>query len=99
MIVLGAFLFAVGLFGVAVNRNNFLKQVLCIDVMILGAVVNFVYFSAFKPVDMMGGQTAAMIVMVVAALEVVLALAILVMYYNKNRNINVVASPPREREG
>jgi NADH-quinone oxidoreductase subunit K len=68
-------LFTVGVVGVMVRRNP-LVMFMCVELMLNAVNLTFVTFSNL--LDDVGGQTAVFFVMVVAAAEVVVGLAIIV---------------------
>ncbi len=85
-LLLGAALFAIGVYGVLARRNGVL--VLMSIELILNAVnINLVAFSAYLG-DMVG-QVFAMFVLTVAAGEAAIGLAILVIYFRGRGTIAV----------
>jgi NADH-quinone oxidoreductase subunit K len=74
-LVLAAVLFSIGVVGVMVRRNP-LVMFMCVELMLNAVNLTFVTFSNL--LDDVGGQTAVFFVMVVAAAEVVVGLAIIV---------------------
>jgi NADH-quinone oxidoreductase subunit K len=58
-----------------------------IELMLLSVNINFVAFSAF--LQNLTGQIFAIFVLTVAGAEAAIGLAILVIYYNKNKDIEV----------
>jgi NADH-quinone oxidoreductase subunit K len=77
-LVVSAFLFALGVFGVLVRRNA-IVIFMCIELMLNAANLSFVAFSRY--LGNMDGQLFVFFVMVVAAAEVTVGLAIIVMLY------------------
>ncbi len=83
---LGAFLFCVGVYGVLARRNGVL--VLMSIELILNAVnVNLVAFGAFR--DTVAGQVFALFVIAVAAAEVGVGLAIVLLIYRNRQSIDL----------
>jgi NADH-quinone oxidoreductase subunit K len=74
-LVLAAVIFAIGAVGLIVRRNP-LVMFMCVELMLNAVNLTFVTFSNL--LDDVGGQTAVFFVMVVAAAEVVVGLAIIV---------------------
>lgn len=72
---LSAVLFAVGAFGLLVRRNP-LVMVMCVELMLNAVNLTFVTFG--KMLDDVTGQVIVFFVLVVAAAEVVIGLAIVV---------------------
>lgn len=85
-LVLSALLFAIGVTGVLVRRNP-LVILLCIELMLNAGNLALLSFSRMH--GNLDGQILALIVMVVAACEVVVGLGILVAMYRRRLNLNV----------
>ena len=81
------FLFFIGLIGIFTNRKNILLIIVCIELMLLAANFNFLIF-AFCVDDILG-QIFAIFVLVVAAAESSIGLAILVCYYRIHGTISI----------
>ena len=86
-LVVGAILFALGIFGVFLNRKNVIVILMSIELMLLAVNVNLVAFSTH--LDDLAGQVFAMFVLTVAAAEVSVGLAILVVYNRVRGSIEV----------
>ena len=86
-LLLAAVLFSVGVYGVIVRKNGVL--VLMSIELILNAVnINLIAFSTFWG---MGGQVFALFVIAVAAAEVGVGLAIVLLIYRNKRSIDIDA--------
>src|SRR4051794_7374563 len=85
-VVLSAFIFCIGLAGVLTRRNP-LVILLCLELMLNGANLALVAFSRMWGDP--GGQIFALIVMVVAACEVVVGLGLIVAMYRRRLPIDV----------
>lgn len=81
-LTLAAVLFSIGLAGVMLRRNS-IVAFMSIELMLNSA--NLVFVTAARYWGTIDGQIAAFIVMVVAAAEVVIGLAIIVTIY-RSRN-------------
>jgi NADH-quinone oxidoreductase subunit K len=79
-LVLGALLFGIGAFGLLIRRNP-LVMFMCIELMLNAVTLTFVTFS--RMLDDVGGQAIVVFVLVVAAAEVVVGLAIIVALLRK----------------
>ena len=80
-LVLSAFIFAIGVAGV-ISRRNPLVVLLCLELMLNAGNLALIAFS--RMLGNQDGQVFALIVMVVAACEVVIGLGLIVaMYRNK----------------
>ncbi len=77
-LILSAFLFCVGIYGVLARRNGVLV-LMSIELMLNAVNINLVAFSAF--VKNIGGQIFALFVITIAAAEVGLGLAIVLLIY------------------
>jgi NADH-quinone oxidoreductase subunit K len=83
---LSAVLFTIGAVGVLLRRNS-LVVFLCIELMLNAANLAFVSFSRMHgDID---GQVTAFFVLVVAACEVVVGLAIIVQIFRTRRSASV----------
>ena len=83
---LGAFLFSCGVYGVLARRNAVL--VLMSIELILNAVnINLVAFGAFR--NTVVGQVFALFVISIAAAEVGIGLAIVLLIYRNRRSIDI----------
>lgn len=85
-IVLSAILFSIGTVGVLVRRNA-LVVFMCIELMLNSANLAFVSFA--RQHGTLDGQLAAFFVMVVAAAEVVVGLAIIMTIFRTRRSASV----------
>ena len=85
-IVLSAFLFSIGAVGVLIRRNA-IVLFMCIELMLNAANLALVTFSRIN--GTLDGQIMAFFVMVVAAAEVVVGLAIIVMVYRSRHSASV----------
>lgn len=85
-IYLSLILFAVGVTGVLLKRNA-IVLLMCIEIMLNAANLLFVAFSAYS--DDPSGQLFVFFVMVVAAAEVAVGLAIIVMIYRNFQTVNI----------
>ncbi len=86
-LTVGAILFTLGIFGIFVNRKNIIIIMMSIELMLLAVNVNFVAFSAHLG-DLVG-QVFAMFVLTVAAAEVAIGMAIVVVYFRNRGSIEV----------
>ena len=85
-LVLAAILFTIGATGVLVRRNA-IVVFMCVELMLNAANLTFVTFSRVH--GNLDGQVAAFFVMVVAAAEVVVGLAIIVTIFRTRRSASV----------
>ena len=77
-LILGAFLFCVGVYGVLARRNGVLV-LMSVELMLNAVNINLVAFSAFG--RDVAGQVFALFVITIAAAEVGVGLAIVLLIY------------------
>jgi len=88
-IVLSMLLFAVGAFGVLIRRNA-IVLFMCIELMLNAVNVAFATFSRmFADVGGVDGHVIVLFVMIVAAAEVAIGLAIIVSIFRRRASTNV----------
>src|ERR671932_2611386 len=85
-VVLAAFIFCIGVAGVLTRRNP-LVVLLCLELMLNAGNLALVAFS--RMVGNGDGQVFALVVMVIAACEVVIGLGIIVAMYRRRLPIDV----------
>jgi len=85
-VVLSALLFSIGGLGV-LTRRNAIVVFMCVELMLNSANLAFVSFA--RQWGNLDGQVVAFFVMVVAAAEVVVGLAILVTIFRTRRSASV----------
>ncbi len=82
-LVLSALMFAIGATGLLIRRNP-LVMFMCVELMLNAVNISFVAFGA--NLNDVGGQLAVFFVLVVAAVEVVVGLAIVVAINRRRRD-------------
>ncbi|GIV32529.1 MAG: NADH-quinone oxidoreductase subunit K [Chitinophagales bacterium] len=85
-IYLSLALFAIGVTGVLIKRNAIIL-LMCIEIMLNAVNLLLVAFSAYS--GDVAGQLFVFFVMVVAAAEVAVGLAIIVMVYRNLHSVNI----------
>ena len=85
-LALAAILFSIGLFGVLTRRNT-IGILMSLELMFNGATINFVTFNKYVVTDALLGQMLAIFVIVVAAAEAAIGLAIVLLIYRNWRCI------------
>lgn len=85
-LVVSAALFSIGLFGI-LTRRNILLILLSIELILNAANLSFVAFSSF--LGDLSGQVVVFFTMIVAAAEVTVGLAIVVLLYRKTASTSV----------
>ena len=85
-LALSAVLFTIGVTGVIIKRNV-IAMFMCIELMLNAVNLTFVTFA--KALDDVGGQATVFFVLVVAAAEVVVGLAIIMSIFRARRSASV----------
>ncbi len=86
-LTLSAILFSLGIAGIFINRKNMILLLMCIELMLLAVNFNFIALSRY--LDDLAGQVFVFFVLTVAAAEMAIGLAILVIVFRTRRSINV----------
>ncbi len=87
-LLLGAAVFAIGLFG-ALSKKSAILILLSVELMLNAVNINLIAFSNFITPLTMKGQIFSIFVIVVAACEVGLGLAIVLMLYRRRQTLEV----------
>lgn len=87
-LVLGAALFALGVYGLLV-RKNVVLILLSVELMLNAVNINLVAFESYLVTAEAVGQVFAIFVITVAAAEVGIGLAIVLMIFRNRRSANV----------
>jgi NADH-quinone oxidoreductase subunit K len=86
-LILAAIIFAIGVVGIFLNRKNLIVLLMSIELMLLAVNTNFIAFSRFMgDVD---GQIFVFFILVVAAAEAAIGLAVLVVLFRNLQTIHV----------
>ena len=86
--LLSAFLFVCGVVCIASKRNA-IGVLMGVELVLNAANVNLVAFARFKPGFQLDGQVFALLVIVLAAAEAAVALAIILNFYNNHATVDV----------
>jgi NAD(P)H-quinone oxidoreductase subunit 4L len=86
-LILSGLLFSIGLFG-ALTKRNAIVILISIELMLNAVNIAFVAFSRFITPLALTGQVFAIFIMVVAAAEVAVGLAIIIAIYRNRHNID-----------
>jgi NADH-quinone oxidoreductase subunit K len=87
LLVLSGLLFAIAVAGIFMNRKNIILLLMCMELLLLSANMNFVAFSRY--LGNIDGQVFVFFVLTVAAAEAAIGLAILVVLFRLRQSINV----------
>ena len=85
-LILSALLFSIGVYGV-LARQNAVLVLLSIELMLNAVNINLVAFSAF--LDQASGQVFALFVIAVAAAEVGVGLAIVILIFRNRQTVDL----------
>ncbi|MDP2668101.1 MAG: NADH-quinone oxidoreductase subunit NuoK [Nitrosopumilaceae archaeon] len=79
-------LLGIGIYGLAVKRNA-IRMLFAIEIIINAANLNLVAFARFLPHS--GGQTLALFSIAIAAAEVAVGLALIIVAYRMYKNVDI----------
>ncbi len=86
-LLLSALLFSIGLYG-ALTRRNAVVILMCIELMLNAVNITMVAFSSYVVPTLLTGQVFAIFVMVVAAAEVAVGLAVILAIYRGLQSVD-----------
>jgi len=87
-LIISALLFGIGLYGVLTKRH-LIHVLLSVELILNAVLINLVAFSSFTTPDKITGQMFAVFVIVVAACEVGVGLAIILSVYRRKRTVDI----------
>jgi NAD(P)H-quinone oxidoreductase subunit 4L len=89
-LVLSGILFSIGLFG-ALSKRNAIGVLMCIEIMLNAVNIAVVAFSRYLVPDtvLLTGHVFALLVIVVAAAEAAVGLAIVITLYKNRQTVDV----------
>lgn len=83
---LGAMLFCIGIYGVLTRRNG-VMILMAIELILSAVNINVIAFGAFHNTEV--GQVLALFVIAIAAVEVAIGLAIILLIYRNRETVDV----------
>lgn len=86
-LIVGALLFVLGLFAV-ISRRNAIAVLMGVELILNGSNINFIAFAKFSSTNL-DGHIFAIFVIILAAAEAAIALAIVLNIYNNLKTVNV----------
>ncbi len=86
-LVLSAILFSIGLYG-ALAKRNAVVILMCIEIMLNAVNIAMVAFSRYVTPSLLTGQVFVIFIMVVAAAEAAVGLAIIIAIYRNRETID-----------
>ncbi len=87
-LLLGAALFSLGIYGV-LSRRNAVLVLLSVELMLAAVNINLVAFDRVNQDVIAGGQVFALFIIAVAAAEVGIGLAIVLLIFRNRRSANI----------
>ncbi len=84
---LSAVIFSIGVSGIFLNRKNIISILMSIELMLLAVNINFVTFSVY--LSDITGQIFSIFILTVAAAEVSIGLAIVVVHFRNAKSIMI----------
>ena len=87
-LILGAILFAAGIFGL-LTRRNAVGVLMSIELLFNAAAINFVAFTKYVAPQNLAGQIFTIFIITVAAAEAAVGLAIVMLLYRNFKGIEV----------
>ena len=87
-LIISAVLFGIGIYGVLTKRH-LIHVLLSVELILNAVLINLVAFSSFTTPEKITGQMFAVFVIVVAACEVGVGLAIILSVYRKKRTVDI----------
>jgi NADH-quinone oxidoreductase subunit K len=87
-LVFAAFLFSAGVYGVLARRNA-VMVLMSIELMLNAVNINLIAFNAYLQDKVLAGQVFALFVVAVAAAEVGIGLAIVLLIFRNRETVNV----------
>src|SRR5512143_1047498 len=87
-LLIAGILFVCGVVCMATKRNA-IGILMGVELVLNGANVNFVAFATYEPRFQIEGQVFALFVIVLAAAEAAIALAIVLNFYNNHMTVDV----------
>lgn len=87
-LILSTLLFAIGLFG-AITKRNAITVLMSIELMLNAVNINLVAFARYLTPDQVVGQVFAIFTITVAAAEVAVGLALILVLQRFRRTVNL----------
>jgi NADH-quinone oxidoreductase subunit K len=85
-IIVSISVFVIGIIGMLINRKTIINFLMSLELILLAANINFIAFSA--EIGDLVGQIFVLFILTVAAAEVAIAIAILIVYFREKGSID-----------
>ena len=86
-LIVSALIFSLGIYGI-VTRKNAILVLMGVELVLNAANINFIAFSRYGGLNL-DGQVAAIFVIILAAAEAAIALAIVLNIYHRFQTVNI----------
>jgi NADH-quinone oxidoreductase subunit K len=83
-------LFLIGMIGIMINKKSIISILFSIEIMLLSVNLNFVAFS--RLLNDINGQIFSIFILTVAAAEMAIGLAILILFFRNKKSIDIEIS-------
>lgn len=87
-LILGAYLFSIGIYGLVTSRNM-VKALMCLELMLNAVNLNLVTFSYFFDSRQVKGDIFSIFVIAIAAAEAAIGLAIVLAIYRNRKSTRI----------
>ena len=87
-VMFGSLIYSIGVYGIIVNKRNLLMLLMATELSLLGIALNFAFVSVFLMNPF--GQLYALLILVSAAAESSIGLALVVLWYRSKGNLNIL---------
>jgi len=85
-LIVGAILFAIGIYGV-LSRRNIIGILMSIELLFNAVGINFIVFNRYLHPELLWGQGFTMFIIALAAAETVVGLSLVLAIYRSSKNI------------
>ena len=86
-LILSFFVFTIGIVGIFLKKKSIISILISIEVMLFSVNLNFVAFGNYM--QQIEGQIASIFILSIAAAEMAVGLAILIMYFSHKKSSNI----------
>jgi len=87
LLISSIILFHIGMIGLVLNRDNILKTIMSLELLLLSVNLSFITFSLY--LDDIVGQIFVLFILTLSATESSIGLSILAVYYEHKNNISL----------
>lgn len=84
-----AILFGLGIAGIVISRKNIITLLMSVELILLAVNTNFIAFSYYE--KDIAGQIFVFFILAIAAAEAAIGLALLMVLYRKQKNIEITS--------